>query len=54
MTDRTWKIRSQMPDGSWGPYRTVTLEQYLAEIAAASAEARAIHTANVAQIAAQR
>ena len=34
MTDRTWKIRDQMPDGSWGPEREVTLEQFKAENAA--------------------
>lgn len=36
---RTWKIRDQQPDGSWGPEREVTLAQYKAEIAAASQRA---------------
>lgn len=38
---QTWKIRDQMPDGSWGPEREVTLEQYKAEMAAASKRATA-------------
>jgi len=39
MANRTWKIRDQMPNGSWGPEREVTLEQYRAEIEAAKARA---------------
>lgn len=38
----TWKIRDQMPDGSWGPEREVTLEQYRAEIEAAKKRAAEI------------
>jgi hypothetical protein len=50
MSDRTWKIRDQMPDGSWGPEREVTLAQYKAEIAAASTRAMAIFKANAAKV----
>jgi hypothetical protein len=39
---RTWKIRDQQPDGSWGPEREVTLEQYKGEIAAAATRAKEI------------
>jgi hypothetical protein len=43
---RTWKIRDQQPDGSWGPEREVTLEQYKAEIAAAADRAKSIFKRN--------
>jgi hypothetical protein len=39
---RTWKIRDQQPNGSWGPEREVTLEQYLAEIRQRADQAVAI------------
>lgn len=42
MAMRTWKIRDQQPDGSWGPEREVTLAQYRAEVEAAKAKAAAI------------
>jgi hypothetical protein len=54
MTARTWKIRDQLPDGSWGPECEVTLAQYLAEVKAKAARAMEIHRQNVAMIAAQR
>ena len=44
---RTWKIRDQMPDGSWGPEREVTLEQFLTESKAKSEKAREIFRASV-------
>jgi hypothetical protein len=50
MTTRTWKIRDQMPDGSWGPEYTVTLEQFLAANRAKADAAKAIHAANVARV----
>ena len=40
-TQQTWKIRSQLPTGKWGPERTVTLVQYRAELDAAKAHAAA-------------
>ena len=45
----TWKVRNQLPDGSWGPEREVTLAQYRAEIDAAKVHAIEIYRANVAQ-----
>ena len=42
MSERTWKIRDQLPNGKWGPEREVTLEQYRAEIAAAAKRAKEI------------
>lgn len=27
-TDRKWTIRDQMPDGTWGPERSVTLAEF--------------------------
>jgi hypothetical protein len=46
---RTWKIRSwNCETQTLEPEREVTLEQYLAEVKAASARAKAIHAANVA------
>lgn len=47
---RTWKIRDQLPNGQWGPYREVTLAQYRAEIEAAKRKAEAIHAANAATV----
>ena len=43
MTNKTWKIRDQLPTGKWGLEREVTLAQYKDEIAAASAKAKAIY-----------
>ena len=53
MAERTWKIRDQMPDGSWGPEYSVTLAQYLAKNRASCDAARAIHAANVKALAAR-
>lgn len=47
-TEKTWAIRDQMPDGSWGPERTVTLAQYRAEIEDRSAAAMRIFRAKLA------
>ncbi len=41
MAQRTWKIRSQLPNGEWGPEREVTLAQYLVEHEAACQRAKA-------------
>lgn len=46
MTERTWQIRDQLPNGKWGPYREVTLAQYRSEIEAAKAKASAIFKAD--------
>lgn len=45
---KTWKIRDQMPDGSWGPEREVTLEQFLAESRRKAQQAKAAFAANAA------
>jgi hypothetical protein len=54
MTERTWKIRDQLPEGDprgdFGPEREVTLAQFRAEIDAAKANAMAIYRANVAAL----
>lgn len=42
MTERTWKIRDQLPNGKWGPEREVTLARYKAEIAAREETAKKI------------
>lgn len=47
-TPRTWKIRDQLPDGSFGPERSVTLEQYREEVAAKSRRAIEIFQRNAA------
>ena len=46
MTERTWKIRNQLPDGTWGPEREVTLAQYRAEGDAAVKWALQVYRAN--------
>lgn len=46
----TWIIRDQQPDGSWGPEREVTLDQYRAEINAASRRAREVFEAAAAAV----
>ena len=46
MTTQTWTIT----DIDGGNARTVTLAEYLAEVRAASAKARAIHAGNVAKV----
>lgn len=51
---RTWKIRDGMPDGTWGPERKVTLEQYRAELNANAERAKRIHAENVARLRAER
>jgi hypothetical protein len=50
MTERTWKIHDQMPDGSLGPEREVTLAQYRAELDANKAKAIAIYRANAEKV----
>jgi hypothetical protein len=47
---KTWTIRDQMPNGSWGPAREVTLAEFLAEHKAKSQIALQKHRANVATI----
>lgn len=46
MTERTWKIRDQLPTGEWGPEYEVTLAQYLAKVKTDSAKAMEIYRAN--------
>lgn len=46
MTTKTWTIRDQMPDGSWGPEREVTLAQFLAETKAKQTRAVEIFKRN--------
>lgn len=50
MTEQTWKIRDQQPDGSWGPEREVTLEQYKAEVVSASKRAVETFKRNAASV----
>jgi hypothetical protein len=50
MTDRTWKIRDQLSDGSWGPEREVTLAQFKADNEAKKTIALAKFKANVAEM----
>lgn len=50
LTERTWQIRDQMPDGSWSAERTVTLAQYRAEVDAAKVRALAIFRINAAKV----
>ena len=51
----TWKIRDQIGTDKrgnvvWGPYRTVTLDEYRREIARAVERAKVIHKANIAAL----
>jgi hypothetical protein len=52
-TQKTWKIRDQLPNGKWGPEREVTLAQYRQEIEARKAKAIDIFRANVQALAGQ-
>jgi hypothetical protein len=47
MTERTWRIQDQLPNGEWGPEYEVTLAEYLAKTKAAQAKAMAIFKSNV-------
>lgn len=51
MNERTWKIRDQMPNGTWSAEREVTLAQYRAELVAAHLRAIHAYRANAERLA---
>jgi hypothetical protein len=54
MREKTWTIRDQMPDGSWGPEREVTLAQYLAETRQRADHAKAVFAKAAASLTTQQ
>jgi hypothetical protein len=50
MREQTWTIKDQMPDGSWGPERQVTLAQFLAETRHRADHAKAVFAKEAAAL----